>query len=87
MTETDPLITETMAAIYEKQGHVDKAVEIYRQLLRQAPERTDLADRLADLEQHTLKAPQKALVDLIGDWIELLLRVRELERLSSLKGR
>lgn len=87
MTETDPLVTETMAAIYEKQGHVDKAAEIFRRLLRQAPDRADLADRLADLEQQLLKAPRKELVDLVGDWIELLLRVRELERLSSLKGR
>lgn len=86
MTETDPFATETMASIYEKQGHIDKAVEIYRKLLRETPDRTDLADRLAELEQH-LKGPRKALVDLVGEWIKLLLRLRELERLSSLKGR
>lgn len=87
MTEADPLATETLAAIYEKQGYLQKAADVYRQLLREAPDRMDLADRLADVEERLLRTPGKGLVSLVSDWFELLLRERDLQNLTRLKRR
>lgn len=43
-------VTETMAEVYVQQGHTDKAIDVYRQLIAQAPEDAGLKARLAALE-------------------------------------
>ncbi|MFZ7128677.1 MAG: tetratricopeptide repeat protein [Desulfobacterales bacterium] len=87
MTESDPLATETMAAIYEKQGYLDKAAEVYRKLLKETPHRSDLADRLADIQLRLLREPRADLVERFSEWLELTLRLRDLENLARLKRR
>lgn len=44
-------VTETMAELYEQQGLKDKAIDVYRQLIGQAPNDQGLKDRLSALEK------------------------------------
>jgi pentatricopeptide repeat protein len=46
----DALHTNTLAELYLRQGLVDKAVEVYRSMLRVDPDNQKAARRLADLE-------------------------------------
>ena len=46
-----PLYSVTLAEIFAKQGFQEKAIEIYRRLAAQDPERTDLAGRIRALEE------------------------------------
>lgn len=50
------MYTETLARLYMRQGHVDKALRIYRYLAAQQPSDTDLQDQIHTLEhQLTLR--------------------------------
>jgi tetratricopeptide (TPR) repeat protein len=57
-TEPEPVLTETMAELYAKQGLMAEARDIYRKLVAQRPGDAALAARLAALE-----APVGARVD------------------------
>ncbi|MGD8250863.1 MAG: hypothetical protein PVH30_04870 [Desulfobacterales bacterium] len=85
MTQDDPFATETMAGIFEKQGHIEKAIGVYRTLLSEDPGRGDIAERLAALESRRHRPPKENLVGLISEWLALEIRFRDLERLSRLK--
>ncbi|MEW6266485.1 MAG: tetratricopeptide repeat protein [Thermodesulfobacteriota bacterium] len=52
--------TETLAALYLKQGHPDQAREIYRRLVALSPEDQRLRARLADLSGPTIETGVKA---------------------------
>jgi tetratricopeptide (TPR) repeat protein len=43
--------TVTLAELYEQQGHVDKAIEVYRKILETSPETEEVEARLAELEK------------------------------------
>jgi hypothetical protein len=44
------LETETMAKLYEEQGHLDQAMAIYRKLLAASPEREEIKEKIAHLQ-------------------------------------
>lgn len=48
--EEEEIVTRTLADIYVRQGHITKAVEVYRQLSQEDPGDASLAERLAELE-------------------------------------
>lgn len=50
MVESRPFVTETMAELYEQQGHRDEALKVYRALLDQRPGDAHLQQRIAALE-------------------------------------
>jgi hypothetical protein len=54
----EPTETETMARLYEEQGHLDKAIAIYRKLSTMHPERTDLLERIEALESGAIPEPR-----------------------------
>ena len=85
--ETD-FYTGTMAKVYAGQGHWDKAAEIYRHLLRMEPERTDYLEALAEAER-MLSATGKRLAGdlapLFHEWIDLMLKYKNLQRLRRFK--
>ena len=91
MTPSDhDFYTETMARIYVDQGYLKKAAEIYRHLLTAQPERQDLVEALARLEEKISADGRKKtadLVPLLEEWIELLLRYNNLRKLKKLKER
>ena len=84
------IYTETMAKVYADQGHWAKAAEIYRYLVQLEPQRTDLADALAEaqrkMDEKAVKKPEQ-LVPLFQEWIELLLQHEKLQKLKKLRSK
>ncbi|MFL5616631.1 MAG: tetratricopeptide repeat protein [Gemmatimonadaceae bacterium] len=52
-------VTETMAELYVKQGHLDQARDVYRQLVQLHPHDTAIAARLRELDTHGNASPRK----------------------------
>jgi hypothetical protein len=50
MAESKPFVTETMAELYEQQGHRDEALRVYRALLDQRPNDDHIRSRIEQLE-------------------------------------
>jgi predicted membrane chloride channel (bestrophin family) len=89
MIKDPDFYTITMARVYEDQGHWEKAAEIYRYLLKQEPERKDIADALAEAEKRLVEGITKNaddLTPLIGEWIHLMFRYKRLQKLRQLKN-
>ena len=89
MIKDPDFYTVTMARVYEDQGHWEKAAEIYRYLLKQEPERKDIADALAEAEKRLDEGITKNaddLTPLIGEWIHLMFRYKRLQKLRQLKN-
>jgi len=90
MNQEIGIYTETMAKVYAAQGHWEKAAEIYRHLLTEAPARKDFADRLAEAEKKMNETPHKdpeQLVPLFREWIELVFRREKLLKLRKLRDK
>lgn len=89
MDKHSDFYTETMAGVYAKQGHWQKAAEIYRYLLEQQPGRQDYAQALEGLESKLASGPKTAedLVPLFREWVELVGHYNRLNRLNRLKRR
>jgi hypothetical protein len=90
MTKDIGIYTETMAKVYATQGHWEKAAEIYRHLLSEAPARKEIADALAEVEKKILRDSPKdpeQLVPLFREWIQLMIRSENLKKLRSLKAK
>jgi len=49
--DAEMMDTITLAELYEQQGHVDKAIEVYRKILETSPETEEVEARLAELEK------------------------------------
>lgn len=77
--------TETMAGIYTEQGHYAKAATIYRRLLRAAPDREDLRRRLEAVEALAHGAGDPQLSDRFGEWLQLLMKKKEIDRLRRFR--
>ncbi|MCH8255220.1 MAG: tetratricopeptide repeat protein [Gemmatimonadetes bacterium] len=60
--EPEPVVTQTMAEVYVKQGLIDSALKVYRELLAQRPEDPQLLSRIAELEGGA-PAPKDAPAD------------------------
>lgn len=89
MIKDPDFYTVTMARVYEDQGHWEKAAEIYRYLLKQEPERKDIADALVEAERRLDEGITKNaddLTPLIGEWIHLMFRYKRLQKLRQLKN-
>lgn len=54
LEENDEIVTETLAEIFEQQGHYSKAIEAYRKLILKYPEKsTYFASRIEELEKRS----------------------------------
>ena len=93
MEPNGDIYTVTMARVYAGQGHWDKAIEIYQHLLKQEPNRKDLAEALADLKNRmdggvgTERKKFEDLIPLYREWIDLLFQHDRLKKLKKLKKR
>ncbi len=85
MAEEQEFETETMAGIYANQGHYGKAIEIYRRLLEQDPDRTDLKDKLRRIESKKKYEDENRLAEKFSEWLDLLMKRKKLEALKQLK--
>jgi tetratricopeptide (TPR) repeat protein len=77
--------TETMAGIYADQGHYDKAIAIYERLAKENPERGDLQARIEALGKLRKDSGDQRLSDHFSEWIELLLKKKQIDKLRNLK--
>ena len=51
ITADDTLVSETLAVVYEKQGKIEKAIEMYERLTAKYPEKSStFANRIAELK-------------------------------------
>ncbi len=85
MAEEQEFETETMAGIYANQGHYGKAIEIYRRLLEQDPDRMDLKDKLLRIESKKKYEDENRLADKISEWLDLLMKQKKLQALKQFK--
>jgi len=90
MSQEVNIYTETMAQVYADQGHWEKVAQIYRHLLAMEPERLEYADALAEAENRmkmkamSRKTPEQ-LVPVFREWIELLFKFEQLQKLKKLQ--
>ncbi len=85
MADDQKFETETMAGIYASQGHYRKAIEIYRRLLEQHPERSDLKDKLLRIEYKQKYEDESRLAAKFSEWIDLLMNHKKLDTLKKLR--
>ncbi len=85
MVEKQEFETETMAGIYANQGHYGKAIDIYRRLLEQHPDRSDLRDKLLRIETQKKYEDENRLADKFSEWLDLLMKRKKLYALKQLK--
>jgi hypothetical protein len=57
---TTPFSSSTLAELYFQQGLVDRARDVYRQVLEQDPENDKARSRLVELEQAAPAGPERA---------------------------
>lgn len=58
--EVEPVVTESMAELYARQGHTAEALKVYRALAEKAPHDARLRERIAELEVRTPQ-PQRRM--------------------------
>ncbi|HJO61482.1 MAG: hypothetical protein QF888_08895 [Desulfobacterales bacterium] len=86
MSGDNDFYTKTMAKVYIDQGHLKKAAEIYQYLLKITPDKPDLVRALFDLEEQITENRQNnsaKLVNLFSQWIDLVHRYKQLQRLKK----
>ena len=67
--DAEMMDTITLAELYEQQGHVDKAIEVYRKILDTSPETEEVEARLAELEERIGYPPQgRTLLSVLEVW-------------------
>ena len=85
MADDQKFETETMAGIYASQGHYRKAIEIYRRLLEQHPDRRDLNDKLLRIEYKQKYEDENRLTAKFSEWLELLMNRKKLDTLKKFR--
>lgn len=87
MLDDKTFYTTTMAQLHTDQGRFEAAAKIYRYLLEQTPDRTDLQAALEEVTARLSDASAQwdAASDLIEDWVRLMLRQGELGRLQRIR--
>lgn len=67
--DAEMMDTVTLAELYEQQGHVDKAIEVYRKILETSPETEEVEAKLTELEKR-IGGPQegRTLLSVLEAW-------------------
>jgi tetratricopeptide (TPR) repeat protein len=85
MTGDKTFYTVTMARVYADQGKYAEAAKIYRYLLDQTPDRSDLRQALEAVTSMLPDTPSDwhDVSDLIERWVRLMIRRNSLRRLQK----
>ena len=77
--------TVTMARVYADQGRFEEAARIYRYLLDQTPDRSDLRQALGEVTSMLPDTPSDwdDVSDLIERWVRLMVRQNALRGLQK----
>ena len=89
MNKQTDYYTKTMAKIYFKQGHYTKATEIYRYLLKDAPESQELRDLLSEVmrkDNEKKKKDREILEKLFSKWIFLQLSYDRIQKMKDIEN-
>lgn len=86
MIKDDVFYTKTMAKVHADQGNFREAAEIYKYLLKKEPNRQDLIDALLEIEKKSNQKDPEDLVNLLCQWVDLLLKYQRLQQLKKLKS-
>jgi hypothetical protein len=80
------IYTMTMARVYEGQGYLGKAADIYRHLMEQNPQDSRPAEALARVEGllQTAGRQGRPAPELLREWLQLLFRYRNLRKLKEI---
>ena len=90
MIQDNDFKTATMAKVYSRQGHYEKAAEIYKHLLECEPDRQDLTRALAEVEKklhEKEKGSPEDIAALFSTWVDLTLRYKRMRYLRKIKGK
>jgi len=77
LREPEPVMTESMAELYARQGHVTEALKVYRALAAQQPGEAKFRDRIRELEAAQAPRPKKtgvAAAETGGESVESFFR-------------
>lgn len=67
--EGEEVATATMAELYVEQGHLDKAIDVYRKILDAAPETEGVEKRIAELEREIADFKKgRTLLSVLEGW-------------------
>lgn len=81
--------TATMAGVYERQGHLERAADIYRYLLEREPGQKELTEALSRVEEKLVALASERNGDLAAvfdRWIRLGLAYRRVKQLKRVEG-
>jgi tetratricopeptide (TPR) repeat protein len=83
--EDTTFYTVTMARVYADQGRYEAAARIYRYLLDQTPDRSDLKQALDAVMAKLPEAPRQwtQIAGLVERWVELMLRFNAFRQLRQ----
>ena len=79
-----------MARIYAEQGHFGKAAAICRHLLQKDPDNSVLQQALEMIERQQIPTgpvPKKDLTSLFKEWVDLVQKYKNFNKLKKLKTR
>ncbi|WP_372679679.1 hypothetical protein [Desulfosarcina sp.] len=84
-TQDKTFYTVTMARVYADQGRYEQAARIYRYLLDQTPDRSDLRQALEAVTSMLPASPGRwhDISGLIERWVRLMVRQNALRRLQQ----
>jgi hypothetical protein len=77
LREPEPVMTESMAELYARQGHAAEALKVYRALAAQQPGEAKFRDRIRELEAAQAPRPKKtgvAAIETGGESVESFFR-------------
>ncbi|PIP36982.1 MAG: hypothetical protein COX19_17880 [Desulfobacterales bacterium CG23_combo_of_CG06-09_8_20_14_all_51_8] len=80
MNDPAPRYTRTLARLYADQGHYDKALEVYRHLMKQFPDRRDISEGFSDLKERIQRiqtSNEPELAPLFREWFDLLIKYKQ----------
>ncbi|MFH2065292.1 MAG: hypothetical protein ABIK15_08860 [Pseudomonadota bacterium] len=86
-------VTVSLAKTYASQGHIQKALELYRHLLQNAPDDQTLKNTIFELENADPAvtgqtfSKKKDLAGLFESWVEWTLKYKKIRALKRLKSR
>jgi hypothetical protein len=90
MNDEIEIYTLTMARIYAEQGHFGKAAAICRHLLQKDPGNSVLQQALEMIERQQIPTgpvPKKDLTSLFKEWVDLVQKYKNFNKLKKLKTR
>ena len=90
MNDEIEIYTLTMARIYAEQGHFGKAAAICRHLLQKDPDNSVLQQALEMIERQQIPTgpvPKKDLTSLFKEWVDLVQKYKNFNKLKKLKTR